>query len=42
MMILTEIEKSKEKQKELEAMKKAIWKEMDKITASFESMLWRG
>ena len=26
-----EIEKSKEKQKELEAMKKAIWKEMDKI-----------
>ena len=28
----TEMEKSKEKQKELNAMKDAIWKEMDKIT----------
>ena len=27
-----EMEKSKEKQKELEMMKDAIWKEMDKIT----------
>ena len=36
-----EMEKSKEKQKEFDAMKDAIWKEMDKITGGLDCVLRR-